>query len=256
MLKLYTLVSTISILAAGIVIAGDVVSREDSFSAVLGAGSNVVITNVNGNITIEEWDSDHVLIEYTIQGDHIEEIESIDVQCDYTNGMHCEVTYLDDWDGNEVNFHVRLPESLYLNLVMRTFDGCISLNNGMGTSLVEIINGSAVLEGFSGKLTVNVVNGEIELIRVPGLSVVNIVEGTIRGTIDNIGQDVEISTVSGHINLVLEGAASVSVLTMSGSIDISGVEIYHDLIGSSTEFGDGEFKINITTVSGDVSIRR
>ena len=122
--------------------------------------------------------------------------------------------------------------------------------------MVEIINGSAVLEGFAGELIVNVVKGEIDLIDVPGLSVVNIVDGTIRGTIDNIEQDVEISTVSGLIDLVLEGAASVSVLTMSGSIDIPGAEIYHDLMGSSTEFGDGEFRISITTVSGDVRIRR
>ncbi|RKZ07360.1 hypothetical protein DRQ25_11745 [Candidatus Fermentibacteria bacterium] len=256
MLKLYTLISVISILTSAAVSAGDIIRGEDSFSAVLDAGSNVVITNINGDITIEEWNSDQVLIEYTIDGDQTEEIESINVDCNYINGLFCEVTYLDDWDGSEVDFHVRLPESLYLNLVMRTFDGCISLNSGMGTSLVEIINGSAVLEGFAGELTVNVVKGEIDLIDVPGLSVVNIVEGTIRGTIDNIERDVEISTVSGFIDLVLEGAASVSVSTMSGSIDIPGAEIYHDLIGSSTEFGDGEFRINITTVSGDVSIRR
>ncbi len=255
MLKLYTLISVITILTSAAVSAGDIVRGEDSFSAVLDAGSNVVITNINGDISIEEWNSDQVLIEYTIDGDQTEERESINVDCNYINGLFCEVTYRDDWEGNEVHFHVRLPESLYLNLVMRTFNGCISLSNGMGTSLVEIINGSAVLEGFAGDLTVNVVKGDIDLIDVPGLSVVNIVDGSLRGVIDNIEGDIEISTVSGLIDLVIESTVRVSVSTMSGNIDVPGAEIHHDLVGSSTEFGNGEFTINITTVSGDISIR-
>ncbi len=255
MVKLYTVVSAISIIAAGAVYAGDIVTGENSFSAVLDTGSNVVISNINGNITIEEWSSDQVLIEYTIDADHIDDIESIDVQCDYINGLFCEVTYSDDWDGNEVHFHVKLPESINLNLVMRTFKGCISLNNGMGTSLVEIINGSAVLDGFAGDLTVNVVTGDINLIHVPGLSVVNIVQGTLTGIIDDIEHDIEISTVSGLIDLVVDSSASISVSTMSGNIDVPGAEIHHDLMGSSTEFGNGEFRIYISTVSGDVIIR-
>ena len=258
MFRLFIAIAAISIISAGATHAGYTNNEEDSFSAVLEAGSNVIISNINGDITIEEWDSDQVLIDYIIEGENLEETRSIGVRCDNIDGILCEVIYPDDWDGSietEVNFHVKLPESLDLNLVMQTINGCISLKNGMGTSLVEIINGSAVLEGFSGELTVNVVSGEIDLINVPGLSVANIVNGTIRGTIDNIEHDIEISTVSGLIDLIIEGTASVSVTTISGDIDIPGVEVSDDLVGSSAEFGDGEFKIDITTVSGDVSIR-
>ncbi len=254
MLKLYTAVAAISILAAGATDAGNIVTGENSFSAVLETGSNVIISNINGDITIEEWDSDQVLIEYTIESEYFEGIESIDVQCEYINGLVCEVTYLDGRGGSKVHFHVRLAESLDLNLVMRTVNGCISLNNGMGISLVEIINGSAVLEGFAGDLTVNVVNGEIDLINVPGLSAANIVNGTVRGTIDNIDRDIKIAAVNGLIDLIIECSTRVIVTTMSGDIDIPGVEICHNLIGSSAEFGDGEFCIDITTVSADVRI--
>ncbi|MCD4700690.1 MAG: DUF4097 domain-containing protein [Candidatus Aegiribacteria sp.] len=258
MFKLLFVVAAVFILSTGIALAGDTNSEEDSFSVVLEAGSNVIISNIFGDITIEEWDSDSVLIEYIIEGENLEETESIDVTFENINGILCEVTYPDEWHSSteaRVNFHVRLPESLDLNLVMQTVVGCISMKNGMGTSLVEIIEGSAVLEEFSGELTVNVVSGEIDLIHVSGLSVANVVDGTISGIIDSIERDIDISTVSGLIDLVIEDTATVSVISMSGEIDIPGVEVNHDLVGCSAEYGDGEFNICITTVSGDVIIR-
>jgi len=211
-----------------------------------------------GKIPSHPWDSDQVLIEYIIECENQDETESIYVRSDNINGIICEVIYPDGWDGStraEVNFHVKIPESTVLNLVMQTINGCISLSNGMGTSLVEVINGSAVLEEFTGELTVNVVNGEIDLNHVHGLSIANIVNGTIRGTIDVVEHDINISTVSGLVDLIIEGSTSVTVTTMSGDIDIPDVEVRHDLVGSSAEFGEGEFKINIITVSGDIRIR-
>ncbi len=259
MFKLFTAVAAISFLSLGAAHAEGSYSEEDSFSAVLEAGSNVIIRNINGSISIEEWDSDQLLIDYIIKSEILEETRSIDVKFEMINGILCEVTYPSNWECGtdaEVNFYVKLPHALNLNLAMQTVNGSISLKNGVGSSLIEIINGSAVLEGFSGELTVNVVSGEIDLINVPGLSMANIVNGTIRGTIDNVDGDVEISTVSGLIDLVIESAARVSVTTISGDIDIPGVEIIQNLVGSSAEFGHGIYEIDITTVSGDISIRR
>ncbi len=246
----------ISALAAGGAAAEDIFILEDSFSAVLEAGSNVIISNINGDITIEEWDSDQVLIQYSIQSDSPLDMESIFIECTYIDGIICEVAYPGEYGNIVVDFHVNLPELLDLNLIMFTLTGCISINSGTGTSLVEIMNGSAVLEGFEGELTVNVVSGEIDLQNVPGLAAANVVEGVIRGTLSEIERDIEISTVSGLIDLVLECSPAVTVSTMSGDIDIPGIHVLHDLIGSSAEFGDGEFKIDITTVSGNVRIRK
>ena len=259
MFKLFTAVAAVILFSVGAVFAGGSYSEEHSFSAVLEAGSNLIINNINGDITIEEWDSDNLLIDYIIKSDDLEEIQSIDVIFERIDGILCEVTYPYSWECGtdaEVNFYVKLPQALNLNLAMQTVNGSISLKNGVGTSLIEIINGSAVLEGFSGDLTVNVISGEIELIDVPGLSMANIVNGTIRGTIDNVDRDVEILTISGLIDLVIESTASVSVTTISGEIDIPGVEIIENLVGSSAEYGHGLYTIDITTVSADIIIRR
>ncbi len=258
MFRISAITAALFLFAGNSISAGDIFVREEAFSYSVDAGSDVIINNINGNIIIEEGDSDNLLIECSIEGENIEEVEAIEIECKYVNGVICEVTYPDDWDEiteAAVDFHVSLPSSMELNLVMLTYNGCISLRSGAGTSLVEIINGSAILEGFSGELIVNVVSGEIDLVDIQGLSVVNIVEGTITGTIDSIDRDIDISTVEAFIDLVIDCPAIVSVTTMTGDLDIPGVEIVHDLVGSSAEFGEGEFKIEITTYSGNVRIQ-
>ena len=258
MFRFSAITAVLFLLAGTSVTAGDIFIREESFSYSVDTGSDVIISNISGDITIEEGDSDNLLIECSIEGENIEEVEAIEIECTYINGVICEVIYPDNWveiTEAAVDFRVSLPCSMELNLVMLTVNGCISLRSGAGTSLVEIINGSAILEGFSGELIVNVVSGEIDLVDIRGLSVVNIVKGTITGTIDSIDRDIEISTVEAFIDLVIDCPAIVSVTTMTGDLDIHGVEIVQDLVGSSAEFGEGEFIIEISTYSGDVRIQ-
>jgi DUF4097 and DUF4098 domain-containing protein YvlB len=259
MLRIPAMSAMILIISCTEVTADDLFVREESFSYMVEAGSDVIISNISGNIVIEECESAFLLIGYSIEGENSEEVEAIEIDCSQVNGVICEVEYCDGWNGPleaMVDFHVCLPNSIELNLVLLTMNGCINLNSGSGTSLVEIINGSAILEGFSGELTVNVVSGEIELLDIDGLHIANIVDGTISGRIDSIERDIEISAVDGIVDLAIECPSIVSVTTLTGDLDIPGVEIVHELMGSYAEFGDGEFRIDISTYSGDVRIRR
>lgn len=255
MLRLHASSIAVSIVLAGVIHADDLYTMEESFSVVPENGSNIIIENINGDIVIEEWSSENVLVEYSIKAESLREIESVIVECLYIDGIICSAILPDDNDSIIVDFHVSLPESLNLNLVLFTANGCIAMNSGSGTSLVEILDGSAVLDGFDGNLTVNIVSGVIDIRNTTGLSVANIISGTIKGTISNIEDNIAISTVSGDIDLVIENESFITVTTMSGEIDIPGVEVQQELYCKSVEFGDGEFKIDISTVSGDIRIR-
>ena len=257
MIRLIPALATIGTLAAGLAFAEEVTVDEQACCVVLEADAPVSVFNINGDISIEEWDSDQVSVEYVITCEEPDEIEALEIRCDTSDGVICEVVYPDDWDDDidaTVDFLVRLPGTMDIDLSTSTVNGDIQLSGCSGSSLVEIVNGAADADGFSGKLCVDVVNGEISLTDVPGLYSANVVNGEITGTLVELDSDAEIAAVSGRIVLCVPADAHVSVSTLSGSIEIPVGTVEHEIVGSTAEFGDGEYEIEIDTVSGDIEI--
>jgi len=257
MIRLIPALATIGTLVAGLALAEEVTVDEQACCVVLEADALVAVCSINGDIAIEEWDSDQVCIEYVITCENPDELEVMEIRCDTSDGVFCEVVYPDGWEGDHnatVDFLVRLPGTADIDLSTSTVNGDIHLTDCSGSSVIEIVNGTAEADGFSGKLCVNIVNGVISLNDVPGLYSANIVNGEITGTLVELDSDAEITAVSGSIVLRVPANARVSVSTLSGRIDIPVGTVDHDIVGSTAEFGEGEYEIEIDTVSGDIEL--
>ncbi len=233
---------------------------EETISVDVSSGDPIEIITINGDIITEEWDSDQVMILYTITCDTEEELDFISVDCNTSNGILCEVDYDEDWGDSHsgsVDFAVNIPSDIDLEFEYVSVNGDVIVIGGYGKALLEVVNGDIIAESFDGELSVHAVNGDIDISESPGIRVAELVNGNIECIIDVLEDDLELAAVNGRIILDLRADAEVEIETISGTItvdDIFNAHISEEIVGSSTEFGEGEYCIEITTVSGDISI--
>ena len=239
--------------------AEDVV-REETITAALNAGEKIQIDNINGDISVEGWSSDEVEVVYTITCDNQEDMDAIEVVCDLDDGISCEVNYEEDWYRNhsgEVNFQIRVPSSQILKYELCDVNGDVSISSAAGSVILEVVNGEIDASEFTGEMTVELVNGSVTTSAVTDLQKVEIVNGSISCSIDQMGSDLSLSSVNGEIEVKLTTDASVEIETLNGDIEIASSfnpHIAEDIVGSSASFGNGEYNLEISAVSGDVEI--
>lgn len=244
---------------AGHAFAGNVV-RQETVYADAASGYHVNVDNINGDIDVEEWDSDGIQAEYTVTCDTQEEMDAINVTCDTAGGLSCEVRYSEDWSENNngtVDFHIFVPRNTELDYMIDNVNGKIKCMDLCGTAELDLVNGDVEVSGFAGEMRIDVVNGDIATDEVSGLSSVDIVNGSISCTVKELQSDLSIDAVNGQVTLRLETPATVDVGTMSGDIDIAdnfAAIITEDIASSSARFGSGGKTISISTVNGDIEI--
>lgn len=257
-MKLLFLALTVCV-ATGIVYGEDVV-REETITATLAADKPVSICNINGDITVEGWDSDQVEVVYIITCDDQEEMDAIDVLCDLSNGIECEVEYDADWNDNhsgEVVFLVKVPENLALDYELIDVNGDVSMSSACGTVCIEVVNGDITATNFDGEAVIDLVNGSVAAFGIPELDEINIVNGDITCVVSELNNDLYLSGVNGEITVDLAAAVIVEIETINGDIDVSdsfNARIEEQIVGASATFGEGEHVIVISTVSGDIEI--
>ncbi|MEN8207927.1 MAG: hypothetical protein ABFR50_01625 [Candidatus Fermentibacteria bacterium] len=255
--SLYCLVVCL-VLVSG-VRAGEVIT-EENVTVGVSSGDPVEIFTVNGNIAVSEWSSDLVEVIYTITCSSDEELEFITVDCNTSNGIICEVNYAEEWEGSHsgsVDFEVQIPSDIDLEIELASINGNVSAEGGEGKALLEVVNGNIDAEGFSGELIVQSVNGNVDIIESPGIRIIEVVNGNVECVVNALEDDLELDAVNGSIILYLGVDVEVGIETISGKIEIADVfnaYITDDLVGTSSMFGDGEFSIDINTVSGNVFI--
>lgn len=239
---------------------GEDVIREESIAATLATGDLVAIFNINGNISVEGWDSDAVEVVYTITCGNQEEMDAVEVLCDLSKGVVCEVEYDNDWNDDhhsEVDFQVRVPGNLALCFELTDVNGDVSISSAEGTLLIEVVNGDVSASEFAGEVVIELVNGSVITTGIPELSEISIVNGDIICCVKEIGSDLVLGSINGGISVDLAANATVEIETISGDIDISScfnALIVEHIAGTTASFGEGEYGIDISTVSGDIEI--
>jgi DUF4097 and DUF4098 domain-containing protein YvlB len=256
MIKLIPAFITAGVMASG-AMAEDVSVTEETFMFDVSTSTTVVIGTINGFIETEEWDGDQIDVSYEIVCSDSAEAGAIEVIHDTTDGIVFHVDYREGWNGPTdavVDFRLRLPASTGFNASLRTVNGDVILKGGTGSSEISIVNGTADIDGYAGVLHVNVVNGDILFSDTPCISSANLVNGTIIGTLDTLECNADFSAVDGQVILILPADTHVSASTLSGEISIPGGEVTHEIVGSSAEYGEGENRVVVSTISGDIQI--
>lgn len=232
----------------------------ETVTASLESGAPVRINNINGDIEVTGWESDQVEVTYTVTCETQEDMDAVDVVINTENGLICEVEIDSDLRESvdcQVDFLVSVPSDIDLNYLIENINGDISFSDADGTSEISLINGEVEVGEFTGDMSVEVVNGSIAVEDVPRMKTMELVNGSIVLAVEELLGDMSIETVNGEVQVQLGADALVAIETLSGDIDIAGafdVAVVEDLVGSSAEFGNGEFSILISTVNGDIEV--
>ncbi len=257
-MKLLFLVLTVAF--ATTVAFGEDVVREEIITVTLDSDDPVSILNINGDISVEGWDSDEVEVVYVITCDDQDEMDAIDVLCDLSDGVVCEVEYDEDWDDDhsgEVTFMIKVPENLELDYGIQNVNGNVSISSAAGVAELAVVNGEIDANEFDGAIVIELVNGSVNTYAVSELDEISIVNGDITCDISELSNNIDLSGVNGEITLNLSADAIVEIETLSGDIDIADAfdaNVIEEIVGASAEFGEGEHIIVISTVSGDIEV--
>ncbi len=243
----------------GFAIAEDIV-REEKVTVVLEADDLVSIDNINGEITVEGWDSEEVEVVYVITCENQEEMDAIEVVCDVSDGINCEVEYDADWDDNhsgEVTFMIKVPEDLELDYGIANVNGNVSISSAAGVAELAVVNGEVNADDFQGTVVIELVNGQVNVSAVPQLKEIDVVNGSIECEIDELNNNLFLSSVNGEISVNLSADVKIEIETIHGDVDIADSfdpSVRERTVGISASLGDGEHTIIITTVNGDIEV--
>ena len=222
----------------------------------LNANGRISISNVNGSIVVEAWDRNEVKLEYTKTADTKDRLadvevridakpDRIDIETDYGNWK----THNGDrWKNGgklQVDFHLMVPRTAFLNEV-------------------ETVNGSVTVSNFTNFTKISAVNGSVNATNLRGNANLSTVNGEVVADFDRLetGTKVILSTVNGHVNLVIpsDANATVNADSLNGNITNDfglpvrkGKYIGRDLYG---RLGSGDVRIKLDSVNGALAIER
>lgn len=219
----------------------------------------VSVSNVNGSITIDTWDSPQVKLEYVKTADSRERLAEATVRIDArADQIQIETDYDEmrrgtsggnrTWRNNgslTVAYRLTVPRTAVLEEI-ETVNGSINISNAVNTTKASAVNGGIRATNLRGTANLSTVNG------------------TVQADFDRLGADSRISldTVNGTVNLTIpsDADATVKADTVNGSITNDfglpvrrGQYVGKDLYG---RIGTGAVSIKLGSVNGGLSIKR
>lgn len=234
-------------------------------------GNRLTIENVNGNITIEEWDKETLRIEVakTAKGSSESSVKDalanakVDIQV-VKNGISVKAQSLKSWPffswlwgsgaSVEVAFKVFLPQAARMEL--SSVNGSISVNVRESELKAETVNGQISANGIK-LLSATTVNGRIEF-DSENITNIESINGSIDGSIlSDKPRTASVEAVNGAITLRFRGKASfsLSLENVNGSITCDFKEVEGTKREKSGDINGGGETISVETVNGSIEIK-
>jgi DUF4097 and DUF4098 domain-containing protein YvlB len=246
-------------------LAGAAAAQDFQKSYTIGAGGQVRIANVSGDIIIKGYNGPSILVSGIKQGPDRDLVEvedfstatTIDLRVRYQECRSCNAS---------VRFEVQVPNSVKYN-----FD---RISTASGDIEASSITGEITIKTASGDLKLNDVNGTINASSASGDVHVGNAIGAVSARTASGDVDVEITRLEGADKLVFSSASGDVSVRMPGSlsaeIDMSThsgdletdfpIEVREMKSGSGRfargRVGDGAISLTIKTASGDVRLKR
>lgn len=218
-------------------------SEEIRRSFQLAPGALVSIESISGPVDIEKSNSNTAEVYIVRSAQTQRELDCYRTIVEQTSGG---LSIRNDQDCRNVRAHQRVKVSLPTNVNLR-------IESVSGNVHIAAIDGSARLNSISGGVWMEQAGGDININSISGSVNLNVVRLNTRG--------LRLNSISGKISLRLADSinADVRVESISGnfSSEIPGVSI--DRVGDSdyrARVGSGGTPINISSVSGSVTLRR
>ena len=212
----------------------------------IGAGGQVRIGNVSGDVIVTGYDGDAIVVRGIKKGRDREMVEvedrsgsaNVDIGVRYPKHCNCDAS---------IRFEVQVPRSVNFD-----FDQ------------ISSVSGDVKVTGVIGKLKASAVSGDVHITDVTGSVSASAVSGDVKVEINRLdgSEDMKFSTVSGDVNVLLPSSldADVDMSSFSGSIHTDfGIEVKSERYGSRNwaraRLGEASRRLKMSTVSGDLSLR-
>lgn len=227
--------------------------RNFSQSYPLAADGRVSLENVNGDVVIEAWDRDEVLVEAVLSGSD-EALERVEIQVDASADRVAVETDYESSKNGGWSFKGRSA----------TVDYTVHVPRGARLDGIELVNGQLDILGVAGGVSAELVNGDLNARGLSGDVRLESVNGDVEVILDALDASatVEIESVNGEVIVELPGGAGAEIRAETVHGDISndfGLEVKKDrYVGRSLEasLGGGGARVELETVNGSIRIRQ
>ncbi len=243
----------------------------------------VILHNPNGFITVKSWPKREVLVSADHAGNKVE-VDALQ------NGNRIEVvTHLlsENISPNELraDYEISVPDDAQLQI--HNDAGTVVVTDVMGDTAVETVAAGVQLENAGGYLTVSTAGGSFDCVRCYGRVEARSISGNLRA-FDNRSSNIHFQTATGNIFFQGDFLANgtYSLKTYSGAIevryspgasfDLSATSINGKVINEAKlkppahssqqgprysrslfgTFNAGQAKVELTSISGTISIRK
>jgi DUF4097 and DUF4098 domain-containing protein YvlB len=244
--KLYRLLALSAVFA--LTLAATASAQDFQKSYKVGAGGQVRIGNISGDVSVTGYDGDQIIVKGYKTGRDSEMVEvedrsgggNVDIGVRYPNQCNCDAS---------VRFEVQVPRSISFNLDrISSVSGSVKVSDVAGRISASSVSGDVAVRGASGSVSASSVSGDVNVD-------INRLEGE---------DDMKFSSVSGsvHVKAPSHLAADVDMSSFSGSVKTDfGLEVHEGRQGmrrwARGRIGDGGTRrLKMSSVSGDLSLQQ
>jgi len=271
--KLTGMMAALLLLMAAAVPAGaTTVTERIEKSFPMKAGGSVSIENVNGDITVENWDKAEVQIVAvkTVKAASEEsakkdlqalkvtfrtEGDRLVVETEYPKSSFWDFNWLGGGSTKEVTFTVMAPAGITLDF--ESVNGSVVADVPGSTLKAETVNGAVKVSGAK-VLDATTVNGKV-VFDVESVRSVETTNGSVEGTVRAVRPEAgSVETVNGGVRLrFAPGAAmSLELENVNGGIDSGFPGLDGSRHSKGGDINGGGAKIAVSTVNGSIDISK
>jgi hypothetical protein len=257
---LYRLAVAVSFL---IFTAAIVAAQDFKKSYSLGAGGEISIRSVSGNVVVTGYDGETVIVTAIKEGrdrDLIDVEDSssgnrVDVRARYPRNCNCNAS---------INFEVQVPRSVKYDFdELSSASGDIKVSNVTGKVRAESASGNVSVKNINGSVKASSASGDVRVRDIIGIANARSASGDVDVNIISLegGGDMEFSSASGNVTVKAPSNldADIDMSTSSGSVTTEfPIQVSKRDHGPSQSargrLGSGSRHLRLSSASGDVKL--
>ena len=222
-------------------------------SFTLAEGGVVALENINGDVSIDVWDSAEVRMIAVKKASSQELVEGLEVRVK-SDGRSVRI----DTEYPSMDRQDREPDSFMRVEFTLTIPKTARLDD------VDLVNGNLKVVGVEGGLSVATVNGDIEVQDCAGDAELATVNGAIEAYVNRLdhGGEVEMDSVNRRLDLYLASSigADLQAESVNGRLaNDFGIDVRKGkYVGSDFNgiIGGGGARVSLETVNGSINVHR
>ncbi len=204
------------------------------------------INAVNGTVRLEAWDEDHTSVSYTTHGEVEVEIQQ-EMSRLVINEKQRKKFRLFGGRKGWAEIEVKAPRNTIIKA--RNVNGELYAR-GLRFQEAITVNGEIELDSCEAELLTSV-NGTIKArLALAGPLTASTVNGELELDIEELDDNIQVSTVNGDIRLRLTDFCDAKITTkkVNGDVELVGINPEEPVIGAGT------YDVRVSTVNGDVRV--